>query len=146
MGIIIGSTDELIRIRILHRLLVKNYEENKVATFADIQNYFEKINQERKKNGMKTISVSRATLFRDLNKLKKITENEITHKSDEWNEYPKGYYYETTYKDPFIDILPVTKEQYESIENLKSYAKKTKNQELEKDLLNLLEILDTITK
>lgn len=146
MGIIIGSTDELIRIGILHRLLVKNYEENKVATFADIQNFFEKINQERKKNGMKTISVSRATLFRDLNKLKKITGNEITHKGDEWNEYPKGYYYDTTYKDPFIDILPVTKEQYESIENLKSYAKKTKNQELEKDLLNLLEVLDTITK
>lgn len=143
------TTENLFRILIINKYLMKYSNENNVRSVQDILNYL-------KEKGIKT---SRATLYRNLQQLKQLSGCENYHKrnkipyeigDDEFEVVDEtGYYYTSETKYEALDFqinlpIPLTEEHFKAINNIKEFAQNNNNLNLETDCIILSEFLNSI--
>ena len=137
------TTEELHRLLVLHRYFVKRSSPSNPKSVHDISAYLESVN----------LKTSRATLYRDLEKLPKLTGKEVFHKKNKIpfeigeGEYEicekSGFYYNDNYSDTLnLFPIPITEEQFSAIKRLKYFAKSIENKQIYDDLQTLSDLLE----
>lgn len=136
------TTDSLRRLLILNNYFINHTSENDVKSAQDIIDYLKKFEKSK-------LKASRATLYRDLKQLKKLTGCENFHKKNKLpneisaGEYEicdeTGYYYTEYAKRYAFDLnftlpVPITQEQIDAIKRLKDTAEHSNDEELAADL------------
>lgn len=145
------TTDNLFKILTLNKYLINHTSENDVKSVRDILDYFEE----------KGIKISRATLYRNLAQLKKLTRCENYHKKnripyeiseDEYEQIDEtGYFYTNDAKREACDFqqtlpIPLTENHRKALKNLQIFFKSNNNSELENDIKLLSEIVNILSQ
>ena len=145
------TTDNLYKILILNKYLINHTSENDVKSVRDILDYFEE----------KGIKISRATLYRNLAQLKKLTGCENYHKKnripyeiseDEFEQIDEtGYFYTNDAKREAYNFqqtlpIPLTENHRKALKNLQIFFKNNNNSELENDIKLLSEIVNILSQ
>ena len=145
------TTDNLYKILILNKYLIFHTSESDVKSVRDILDYFEE----------KGISISRATLYRNLVQLKELTGCENYHKKnrnpyeigdDEFEQVDEtGYFYTDDAKRDAYDFqqtlpIPLTENHIKAMHNLQDFFEQNNNPELENDIKLLSEIVNLLNQ
>ena len=146
------TTDSLRRLLILNNFFINHTSETDIKSVQDIIDYLKRF--ERSK-----IKSSRATLYRDLKQLKKLTGCENFHKKNKlpseisageyeicdesgyyYTEYAKRYAFDFNFTLPF----PITQEQVDALKRLKDTAERSNDKERAADLKIVSELVSML--
>lgn len=145
------TTDNLYKILILNKYLINHTSESDVKSVRDILDYFEE----------KGIPISRASLYRNLAQLKKLTQCENYHKKnripyeiseDEFEQVEEtGYFYNDDAKRDACDFqqklpIPLTEKHKKALQNLQNFFEQNNKPELENDIQLLSEIINILSQ